>query len=242
MTRTRIGLLTSQGYPLLGYMVDRISAVRGTDLLVVIDSQDVTDRDHRLFAERTEGGMLPRPFDGGMCRSVTVNDHNGEDTLRLVRQEHIDLLVNVCTPRRIGSQLLAEPRLGVLNVHPGILPKYRGASCCEWAIYHDGPVGVSAHFMDEGLDSGPIIFTRELDVAPGQTYSQVRVGLYKLWADVAGEAVAEVIDRGLTPGALAPQPNVPVFKRMPDALLAEVKEKLARGAYAGARRGERTAV
>jgi len=231
MTRARIGLLSSQGYPLLGYVVDRISAVRGTEVLVIIDSKDVTDRDRRLFSERTDGGLFPRPFDGGSYHSATVDDHNGEDALRLIREEQIDLLVNVCTPRRIRSGLLSEPRFGVINVHPGVLPKYRGASCCEWAIYYDDPVGVSAHFMDEGLDSGPIIFTRTLDVTPGQTYSQVRVGLYRLWADACGEAVAEVLDRGLTPGALPPQPGAPVFKPIPEALLIEVKDKLERGAY-----------
>lgn len=229
--RARVGLLTSQGYPLLGYIVDRISAIGDVEPFVIVDSKDVTDRDHRIFAERTEGELPPRPFDAESYRWATVDDHNGEDALRLVHDERIDLLVNVCTPRRIKSGLLSGSRLGVVNVHPGILPRYRGASCCEWALYNDDPVGVSAHFMDEGLDSGPIIFTRTLDVTHGQTYSQVRVALYRLWADTVGEAVAEVLDRELTPGALSPQPDAPAFKPMPGALLAEVKEKLARGAY-----------
>jgi methionyl-tRNA formyltransferase len=242
LSRARIGLLTSQGYPLLGYVVDRISAILDTDLLVICDSKDVTERDQRLFQEQTEGALEPRPFERGTYRWTTVTDHNGPDTLQLIRREHIDLLVNVCTPRRITPRLLAEPRLGVLNVHPGILPRYRGASCCEWAIYNDDPVGVSAHFMDDGLDSGPIIFTRELEVTPGQIYTQARVELYKLWVDACGEAVVEVLGQGLTPAVLPAQPEFPVFKPIPDGLLAEVKERLARGTYTGACREGRMSV
>lgn len=237
VTYARVGLLTARGYPLLGYVVDRVSAIGGVDVCVIVDSKDVTDRDHRLFAERTDGGLAARPFVAGAYPSTMVSDHNGPDTLDFVRETHIDLLLNVCTPRIIGSDLLHAPPFGIVNVHPGILPKYRGASCCEWAIYNDDPVGVTAHFMDEGLDSGPIIFTRQLAVTAGQTYPQVRVSLYRLWVDACGDAVADVLNRRLTPKALPPQPDAPVFKPISDALMTQVKAKLTRGAYCPVRSG-----
>jgi methionyl-tRNA formyltransferase len=85
--------------------------------------------------------------------------------------------------------------------------------------------------MDEGLDSGPIILVRELSTCPPQSYEDVRVALYRLAQDVMVEAITRILERGLTPADLPPQPPGPVFKPIPDHLLEEVRAKLRRGEY-----------
>lgn len=231
---TRVGLLTTAGHPLLGYLAQRMAErAPGIEPILIFDERDFSEKDRGIFAARTEGAFppVPRP----PLRSLTVPDHNGAEARRFVAEQGIHLLVNAGTPRRIKPELLAAAPAGVLNVHPGILPKYRGASCCEWAIYNDDPVGVTAHFMDAGLDSGPIIFTRELPVERGQSYPQVRVALYRLWLDACADGIAEVTTRGLTAATLPAQPDAAVFKPIPDELLAQVRAKLDRGQYLHAR-------
>lgn len=57
----------------------------------------------------------------------------------------------------LRKQLLQIPRLGVLNVHLGFLPEIRGMSSPEWSLLNGIPVGVTLHFMDEGIDTGPVL-------------------------------------------------------------------------------------
>lgn len=232
--RTPVGLLTMEHHPTLPYLLDRFEAGSEIEPVLIFDEKDFSEKDARIFQDRT-GGAFPRRAPETFVpryRSATVPSHNSEESLAFVRETKLTLLVNAGTPRRIGRPLIDVAPAGVLNVHPGILPKYRGATCCEWAIYHDDPVGVTAHFMDEGLDSGPILFDRVLEVAPGESYRDVRVALYGLALDTIVEAVRLIVARGLTAGALPPQPKGGLFKPIPDELLAEVKRKLTAGEYA----------
>lgn len=70
----------------------------------------------------------------------------------------LDLMVCDGFPWKLSSAVLRIPRLGVLNVHPSLLPKYRGPIPIHWAIRNGDPdFGVTVYRMDENLDTGPII-------------------------------------------------------------------------------------
>lgn len=228
-----LGILTSRSHPTLPYLLDELAAVPGLQLTLLFDAKDFSDKDRAIFADRTQGAFPPRDTAPlfARCACVDVPNHNDPQCLDLVRTRQIDLLLNGGTPRRVGPELLRAAARGVLNAHPGILPKYRGATCCEWAIHNDEPVGVTAHFMDEGLDSGPILFPRELPVRKGMDYSAVRVALYRHALKTAAEAVQAVFANDLSPAKLPPQPPGEAFKPIPDDLLAAVKRKLAAGEY-----------
>ncbi len=69
--------------------------------------------------------------------------------------------------------VLELPRLGVLNVHPSVLPKYRGPSPVLWAIRNGDPsIGVTVHRMDERIDAGPILAQLEGIPLPDKVTSQ----------------------------------------------------------------------
>jgi folate-dependent phosphoribosylglycinamide formyltransferase PurN len=225
-----VGFLATRHHPLLPYLLEQVAVVGGIEPVLLLDARDFGARDAALFEARTAGAFAPRALESDLI-ALDVSDHNGAACQRAVRTHELDLLVNAGTPRRIGAELLATPKIGVLNVHPGILPKYRGASCPEWAIYHGDPVGVTAHFMDAGLDSGPIVATRVLDVPSGMEYQQLRIALYRLQLTFMAQSIRLVLDSGLTPGRLPLQPDAPVFRPIPDALLDEVKGRLTRREY-----------
>lgn len=230
----RVGLLTTRDHPLLPSI---LNAFEGTGIVpfLLFDEKGLSPREHRLFAERTAGAFAaPVPADVARHSSADTADHNAAETIALVRREGLTLLANAGTPRRIGPALLGAVT-GVVNAHPGLLPKYRGASCCEWAIWNDDPVGVTAHFLDDGLDSGPIIFSRELEVPRGAVYTDVRIALYRLQIATLVGAVVNVAREGLVPGALPPQPPGEALGPIPDELLAQVEQKLRSGRYAHAR-------
>ena len=233
--REPLGVLSTLHHPLLPYFLDALAPLEATvEPVVLLDRRDFAPKDLKIFEARTQGAFPAREPAEWLkrYRHDTVDDHNACGPW--MRAQGIRLLANAGTPRRLSAELLRAAAIGVLNVHPGLLPKYRGATCCEWAIYRDDPIGVTAHFMDEGIDSGPIVLTRRLAVRKGQTYSEVRVALYRLAHAVGVEAIRMVMEQGMTRQSLPPQPDAGAcfHAPMPDGLLEQVKDKLHKGTYA----------
>jgi methionyl-tRNA formyltransferase len=87
---------------------------------------------------------------------------------------------------------------GVVNVHPGYLPYNRGRNAQIWGIVEKTPVGATLHFMDEGVDTGPIIERLEVAIAPTDTGESVRLKLEQACVEVTRSGWASV-RAGVTP-------------------------------------------
>ncbi len=70
--------------------------------------------------------------------------------------------------------MLAVPRLGTLNAHMGVLPRYRGMNVTEWARFVGGPVGCTVHLIDQGIDTGPILQIAEVDSSHARSIQELR--------------------------------------------------------------------
>lgn len=102
----------------------------------------------------------------------------------------IDLIVLASYGRILPKRLLALPRLGALNVHPSLLPKYRGATPIQSAILNgDTETGVSIMLMDAGLDTGDIVLQERVAIDPQETYGQLHDRLAMLGAELLGTAI-----------------------------------------------------
>jgi methionyl-tRNA formyltransferase len=102
----------------------------------------------------------------------------------------VDLIVLASYGRILPGQLLALPRLGALNVHPSLLPKYRGATPIQSAILNgDTETGVSIMLMDAGLDTGDIVLQERVAIEPQETYGQLHDRLAMLGAELLGTAI-----------------------------------------------------
>ena len=93
----------------------------------------------------------------------------------------------------IKGPLLKMGRLGIVNLHGGLSPEYRGADCTFWALYNDEPekVGCTIHFIDEGIDTGNLIAHVSPEVKPGDDE------LTLFWRAVkeSAEAYVELFER-----------------------------------------------
>jgi len=98
----------------------------------------------------------------------------------------------------ITKDLLELPPLGILNRHNALLPKNRGRLTPFWVLYNQEPeTGVSIHFIDEGIDSGPIVIQKRFPVAPGESFnSLVRKNYY--WAPKAMLEGLDKLEKGDT--------------------------------------------
>lgn len=98
----------------------------------------------------------------GRIRSRTVND-----TLEALK---VDIVCVVCFNKRIPPSLLAIPRFGFLNLHPSMLPDYRGPEPLQWILHDGAQGGITIHWMDEDFDTGDIAYQEAIDFMPGTDY------------------------------------------------------------------------
>lgn len=92
------------------------------------------------------------------------------DLSSLLTGGYADLCVSCCTSHIFTSREIAATRLGIINLHPAPLPYYRGCNSYAHAILNgDAQYGVSLHYVDEGIDTGPIIARDWLPIEPGDT-------------------------------------------------------------------------
>ena len=112
-----------------------------------------------------------------------------------------DAILVVAYGRIIPKWMLDLPRLGNLNLHGSLLPKYRGAAPVQWAIANgEGSTGATTMRLDEGLDTGDILLQREMALAPSMTAMDV----FPLLAEMGADLMMETL-RGLDAGTITPR-------------------------------------
>ncbi|MBW3589064.1 MAG: methionyl-tRNA formyltransferase [Actinobacteria bacterium] len=146
-----------------------------------------------------------------VIQPTTLKD---EDMVSRLRSLEADVFVVVAYGLIFPAQVLEIPRLGCVNVHFSLLPALRGAAPVQWAIIRGDPkTGVTIMKMDEGLDTGPILFQSELEIGARETAGQLMTRLTAL----GGEALVRTLDL-MEEGDIVPLPQ--------DDSLATVAPKL----------------
>lgn len=113
--------------------------------------------------------------------------------------EAFDLFILASYGRVLPAELLELPRLGALNVHPSLLPKYRGATPIQTAIANgERETGVSIMLMDAGLDTGDLVLQRPVAIGPNETYGELHDRLASAGVTLLGEALDLAIGGELT--------------------------------------------
>jgi methionyl-tRNA formyltransferase len=109
-----------------------------------------------------------------------------------------DVACAACFPRRIPAALLRLPPLGWLNVHPSLLPAYRGPAPLFWAFRNgETAIGVTVHVMDEGFDSGDIAAQAPLALPDGVGGAQAERMCAALGARLLVEALSHLREGNL---------------------------------------------
>jgi methionyl-tRNA formyltransferase len=114
-----------------------------------------------------------------------------------------DALIVVAYGLLLGPRLLAVPRLGGINVHASLLPRWRGAAPIQRAIEAgDRETGVCIMHMDQGLDTGPVFARRSVEIGAHETAAQLHDRLAVLGAELLVQALPAI-----AAGALAAEPQ-----------------------------------
>lgn len=117
---------------------------------------------------------------------------NEPEFVELIKQLQPDLLVVYSMSQLLSPAALAVPRLGILNIHPSLLPDYRGPNPWFW-LYREGvhQSGVSLHWLDKGEDTGPIATQAHFDIHFGQSLERTM----EVCEAVAGGLLRDVLAR-----------------------------------------------
>lgn len=120
---------------------------------------------------------------------ATVNDVAAQGRLKSLGA---DLLVVCDYGEILRPETLATTRLGGINLHGSLLPKYRGAAPVQWAILRgEAETGNSVIQMTPGLDAGPCLAQQRVPIDPDETAAELEARLAKLGADAVMEVIAQ---------------------------------------------------
>ena len=230
-----VGVLSTINSPLLIPTVAALLAEGLTDVVLLLDEMIASEKDLAIWQQRTDGYFELRNTNiYGFADPPPVHfirNHNSDACVGVIRKLGLSLLLNAGTPRKLKPQVLGATPHGVLNVHPGILPNYRGASCVEWAIYNDDQVGNTAHFMDEEYDAGPIIALEPYTFPRDVDYKTIRCLTYERGFALMARTTAQVLANDLRPANMKPQVPGHLWEPIPPEKMAKVLQKIETKQY-----------
>jgi len=116
--------------------------------------------DEAKIAELGQAKKVP------LLRQVNVNS---AEFIATLKELAVDVVILAWWPSIVKQKAIESARVGWLNMHPSMLPYGRGKHGYYWSIVEGTPFGVTLHFIDKGIDTGPILFQREIQIAMTDT-------------------------------------------------------------------------
>ena len=115
---------------------------------------------------------------------------NNTEFIEQIKNLEPDIICVVAYGKILPKEILEIPKLGCINVHGSLLPKYRGAAPIQWAILNgETTTGVTTMYMDEGMDTGDIILKKEIKIDENETTGE----LWQKLAKMGGELLVETL-------------------------------------------------
>lgn len=125
---------------------------------------------------------------------LVIPDINAPEFYENIKGYACDLLVSMSFNQIFKSRILELPIQGVLNCHAGMLPFYRGRNILNWALINDEKFyGITVHYVDEGIDTGDIIYQKSLPISESDNYSTLLNTAYYECAEALSEAIKMIL-------------------------------------------------
>ncbi|CAB4893716.1 unannotated protein [freshwater metagenome] len=172
----------------------------------------------KLLASRHEVVLLVTHPDGDDPYEGIWNDHVGElarehgipvvereipnddELAARIREADADVAVAINWRRWIAPEIFSIPRLGTLNTHDALLPKYAGFAPLNWALVNGEPeVGITAHLMSAGLDQGDVVGQASVEVGPTDTTADLFHKTLALFGPLTLESLEKMESGDYTP-------------------------------------------
>ena len=130
-------------------------------------------------------------------QQVKIRDN--VEFIEKIKSLNPDLICVVAYGKIIPEEILNIPRLGCINVHGSLLPKYRGAAPIQWAVINgEKETGITTMYMDKGMDTGDMILKEKVEIGEDETTGELWDRLSKIGANLLIKTI-EMIEKGTAP-------------------------------------------
>ena len=233
-TIMRIALLYNQDIYALSALNDLLPALDQHELALFFSSQvgATAIRDPRLISlanyEKTFSTHSNLSFEALAAKTgrdeQRIAQINGEDMSYLSAFKP-DLIISIRFGQILKSAAIAMPSIGVVNLHSGLLPQYKGLMASFWSLLRDeARLGTTLHWItDSQIDSGHLISTRSKAIDPTASYAEQVMSLYEAGVEQILEAVANIHVLAAEPRTNLPTGNYFSFPTAADIDLFELK-------------------
>ena len=183
-------------------IADAVDSGRIPDARIVAVLSDVSAAPG--LARARERGLPAHDLD--RARFTTREEHEAAVT-RILEDARADLVCLAGYMRILSPDFVSRWRERVLNIHPSLLPKYRGTSPQRRALEAgDAVSGCTVHVVDEGTDTGPIVLQRVVPIVAGDTPESLSDRILQAEHTLYPEAIERVLDELRTPSSDAQKP------------------------------------
>lgn len=168
----------------------------GHEILAVVTTPDTQKgRGMKLSMSPVKEYSIEKGFDIYQPEKIRKNN----EFIDKIKELNPDIICVVAYGKILPKSLLEIPKYGCINVHPSLLPKYRGPAPIQWAILNgDKTTGVSIMYLDEGMDTGDIILQEKTEINKNETTGDLWNRLSIIGANLIVTAMQQ-IEEGIAP-------------------------------------------
>lgn len=161
----------------------------GNEILAVVTNQDKPKgRGMKLIVSPVKEFAVEKNI--RVMQPLKVRDNT--EFINEIKDLNPDLLCVVAYGKILPKELLDVPKYGSINVHGSLLPKYRGAAPIQWAVLNgDKETGITTMFMDEGMDTGDMIFKEKVTIGEDETTGE----LWDRLADIGANLLVKTVNK-----------------------------------------------
>lgn len=150
----------------------------------------VSGKDKRRSRNKFSPTPVKKYAEENNIRVETPDSVNTEEFVKMLKELEIDYIVVVAFGQLIKKVLLDSFEDRIINLHPSLLPLYRGASPMQFTLLNgDKKTAASAMLIEKGMDSGDILVSKEMDIDPSDDYFDLEEKLGDLGAQAIREAI-----------------------------------------------------
>ena len=160
------------------------------EILMVVTNQDRPQgRGMKLIASPVKEYAV----NNGLKIAQPEKIRNNLEFIQKVEALKPDVICVVAYGKILPKEILDIPKLGCINVHGSLLPKYRGAAPIQWAVLNgDKTTGITTMYMDEGMDTGDMILKKEVKIGEDETTGELWDRLSNIGAELLVETLKQI--------------------------------------------------
>ena len=132
--------------------------------------------------------------------TISQDDISFSELTDMIQMQKVGLLICHAYMRILPKSIISLPQYGTVNIHPSLLPKYRGPSPTQWVLKNkEDRTGLTCHFMDEQIDTGGIIYQLEISVNSKDTFASIIARQKMIVEELLMESISRILDHSFRP-------------------------------------------